>query len=206
MTFFEKLRSVFAKQGFVDKAKSNSMTAADWAAIREAYQTEYGVELSADQAAYNNEQQQAQQAQQRADQLEQENAAALTLINQALSEDEGASEPVSQEGHAEERNLQDQSLLQGVQTMVTAFQKMSKGMIPDRTPSVGGVTLSANGPGHTDQYFCGIEHDLFSMSHRYNQVARNPAYAMKVLPVEKTDGPKFHAALSEYSDHTEKPD
>lgn len=200
MTFLEKLRSVFAKKGFVDKAKSNSMTAADWSAVREAYKEEYGVELSADQAAYNTEQQQAQQAQQRADQLEQENAAALTLINHALNEDDGASEPANQEGHAEERSLQDQSLLQGVQTMVTAFQKMSKGMIPDRTPSVGGVTLSANGPGHTDQYFCGIEHDLFSMAHRYNQVARNPAYAMKVLPVEKTDGPKFHAALSEYSD------
>lgn len=191
MKFFEKLRAVFAKTGLVDKAKSNSMTAADWAAVREAYKKEYGVDLSQDHDAYVAEQNQQQQAQQ----LAQENDAIRQLIGQAFNELQNESDNASGVNTSSSTSLEDQT-----RALIDALHTISSQVIPDNAPSVGGVTLSVNGPGNTPEYFCGIEHPLFSMDRRYNKIACNPAYATMNPASEKVDGTEFRTHLGKYSD------
>lgn len=191
MKFFEKLRAVFAKTGLVDKAKSNSMTAADWAAVREAYKKEYGVDLSQDHDAYVAEQNQQQQAQQ----LAQENDAIRQLIGQAFDELQNEADNASGVHTSSSTSLEDQT-----RALIDALHTISSQVIPDNAPSVGGVTLSVNGPGNTPEYFCGIEHPLFSMDRRYNKIACNPAYATMNPASEKVDGTEFRTHLGKYSD------
>jgi hypothetical protein len=191
MKFFEKLRAVFAKTGLVDKAKSNSMTAADWAAVREAYKKEYGVDLSQDHDAYVAEQNQQQQAQQ----LAQENDAIRQLIGQAFNELQNESDNASGVNTSSSISLEYQT-----RALIDALHTISSQVIPDNAPSVGGVTLSVNGPGNTPEYFCGIEHPLFSMDRRYNKIACNPAYATMNPASEKVDGTEFRTHLGKYSD------
>lgn len=195
MKFFEKLRAVFAKTGLVDKAKSNSMTAADWAAVREAYKKEYGVDLSQDHDAYVAEQNQQQQVQQQAQQLAQENDAIRQLIGQVFNELQNESDNASGVHAASSTSLEDQT-----RALIDALHTISSQVIPDNAPSVGGVTLSVNGPGNTPEYFCGIEHPLFSMDRRYNKIACNPAYATMNPASEKVDGTEFRTHLGKYSD------
>lgn len=195
MKFFEKLRAVFAKTGLVDKAKSNSMTAADWTAVREAYKKEYGVDLSQDHDAYVAEQNQQQQVQQQAQQLAQENDAIRQLIGQVFNELQNESDNASGVHTASSTSLEDQT-----RALIDALHTISSQVIPDNAPSVGGVTLSVNGPGNTPEYFCGIEHPLFSMDRRYNKIACNPAYATMNPASEKVDGTEFRTHLGKYSD------
>lgn len=195
MKFFEKLRAVFAKTGLVDKAKSNSMTASDWAAVREAYKKEYGVDLSQDHDAYVAEQNQQQQVQQQAQQLAQENDAIRQLIGQVFNELQNESDNASGVHTASSTSLEDQT-----RALIDALHTISSQVIPDNAPSVGGVTLSVNGPGNTPEYFCGIEHPLFSMDRRYNKIACNPAYATMNPASEKVDGTEFRTHLGKYSD------
>ena len=195
MKFFEKLRAVFAKTGLVDKAKSNSMTASDWAAVREAYKKEYGVDLSQDHDAYVAEQNQQQQVQQQAQQLAQENDAIRQLIGQVFNELQNESDNASGVHTASLTSLEDQT-----RALIDALHTISSQVIPDNAPSVGGVTLSVNGPGNTPEYFCGIEHPLFSMDRRYNKIACNPAYATMNPASEKVDGTEFRTHLGKYSD------
>lgn len=195
MKFFEKLRAVFAKTGLVDKAKSNSMTASDWAAVREAYKKEYGVDLSQDHDAYVAEQNQQQQVQQQAQQLAQENDAIRQLIGQVFNELQNESDNASGVHTASSISLEDQT-----RALIDALHTISSQVIPDNAPSVGGVTLSVNGPGNTPEYFCGIEHPLFSMDRRYNKIACNPAYATMNPASEKVDGTEFRTHLGKYSD------
>lgn len=191
MKFFEKLRAVFAKTGLVDKAKSNSMTAADWAAVREAYKKEYGVDLSQDHDAYVAEQNQQQQAQQ----LAQEDDAIRQLIGQAFDELQNEADNASGVHTSSSTSLEYQT-----RALIDALHTISSQVIPDNAPSVGGVTLSVNGPGNTPEYFCGIEHPLFSMDRRYNKIACNPAYATMNPASEKVDGTEFRTHLGKYSD------
>ena len=195
MKFFEKLRAVFAETGLVDKAKSNSMTASDWAAVREAYKKEYGVDLSQDHDAYVAEQNQQQQVQQQAQQLAQENDAIRQLIGQVFNELQNESDNASGVHTASLTSLEDQT-----RALIDALHTISSQVIPDNAPSVGGVTLSVNGPGNTPEYFCGIEHPLFSMDRRYNKIACNPAYATMNPASEKVDGTEFRTHLGKYSD------
>ena len=195
MKFFEKLRAVFAKTGLVDKAKSNSMTASDWAAVREAYKKEYGVDLSQDHDAYVAEQNQQQQVQQQAQQLAQENDAIRQLIGQVFNELQNESDNASGVNTSSSTSLEDQT-----RALIDALHTISSQVIPDNAPSVGGVTLSVNGPGNTPEYFCGIEHPLFSMDRRYNKIACNPAYATMNPASEKVDGTEFRTHLGKYSD------
>lgn len=197
------MKAVFTSLKMVDKAKNKEMTAADWQAVREAYQKEYGTELAVDQAEYQREQAAATPpANAEPSQVEKDNAAALAILNAALADTgDGASNGNTASGQPAPVQNSD-SIVGTAQAIAAALGALSKQPVPDTPPTVNASTLSPNGPGNTDAYFCGIEHPIFSMEHRYNQIALNPAIAQtKPLnaTMEKKVGTEFRAQLSDYA-------
>lgn len=189
MTFIQKLKAVFGKLNFTDKAKKKEMTAADWNAVRAAYLEEYGVELSADQEAYQSAQAADSAQDQERARVEAENLAALGILNSALENVEVPTNS-SPDGN---------SIVAAATQIAQAFTQMSKTPIPDIAPTVGGAQLSANGPGHTAEYFCGIPHPMFAMTHRHNRVALNPALAASEKIDSDKYGQSFRSDLRDYS-------
>ena len=202
MKFNEKLKAIFAKLNFANKAKDNSMTAADWQAVRDAYQTEFGSALDDDQAAYEEERSSQAQQQQAEATAQQQNATALAIIQDVLnnpdgSVDEGADEGASASGQSTE---QPTTIVDAAQAIANAVSQMSRQTLPDSTViASSGTTLSTNGPGQTTEYFCGIPHSMFAMSHRFNRIAINPAIATAEPFDEEAHGNLVRTELKNYS-------
>lgn len=206
--FVTNIKAIFAKLGFADKAKGNSMTAADWQAVRAAYKEEFGTELADDQAEYEQAQTAQAQQQQAEATAQQQNAAALAIIQSALNgtdENPGAGEgdnATAGEGTPAPASSASQSgsIVDAAQAIAGALNSMSRQSLPDNAPAVGaGVALSASGPGHTAEYFCGIPHAMFAMTHRHNRVALNPGIAAIEPISERIHGPQIRAELENYS-------
>lgn len=205
MKFIEQLKAVFTSLKMVDKARNKEMTSADWQAVHEAYRKEYGTELAADQAEYQRLQEaNAASATGDPSQDAADNAAALAILNAALAETSGGT-PNDNEGAlagGSAASVQRSDVVDAARALASAFREMSKQPLPDNPVTVKGSALSPNGPGHTDTYFCGIEHPIFSMERRYNQIALNPAIAQTQplnAVMEKNIGAEFRAQLSEYA-------
>ncbi|WP_281671861.1 hypothetical protein [Rikenella microfusus] len=205
MKFIEQLKAVFISLKMVDKARNKKMTAADWQVIREEYRKVYGTELADDQAEYRR-QQEANAAFATGDPSQDaaDNAAALAILNAALAETSGGT-PNDNEGTpagGSAASAQRSGVVEAAHALASAFREMSKQPLPDNPVTVKGSALSPNGPGHTDAYFCGIEHPIFSMERRYNQIALNPAIALANPlsgTMEKEVGLEFRRQLSEYA-------
>lgn len=205
MKFIEQLKAVFISLKMVDKARNKKMTAADWQVIREEYRKVYGTELADDQAEYRR-QQEANAAFATGDPSQDaaDNAAALAILNAALAETSGGT-PNDNEGTpagGSAASAQRSGVVEAAHALASAFREMSKQPLPDNPVTVKGSALSPNGPGHTDAYFCGIEHPIFSMERRYNQIALNPAIALANPlsgTMEEEVGLEFRRQLSGYA-------
>ena len=186
--FQNQLKAIFEKLGFTDKAKTKAMTAADWAAVAAAYKEAFGVEMSDDQATYVAERDERTNN----TRLETENAEALNIVTEALN---SINETPTSNGDAPNADL-----VSCVRQLSDAVSRMSKEMLPDNAPAVKGSVISLNGPGHSTDYFGGIEHPMFAMSHRYNRIAVNHAYAALNPVNETSDGKAFRKELHNYSE------
>lgn len=205
MKFIEQLKAVFISLKMVDKARNQEMTTADWKAIREAYRKEYGTELAADQAEFQRQQEAKTSFSGDPSQEAADNAAALAILNAALAE-AGGGIPNDTEGaptgDSAASAQHPDSIVDAAHAIAGALREMSRQTLPDRPATVNGSALSPNGPGHTEAYFCGIEHPIFSMERRYNRIAMNPALALTQplnAVMEKEVGAEFRAQLSEYA-------
>ena len=203
MKFIEQLKAVFTSLKMVDKARNQEMTSADWKAIRVAYRKEYGTELAADQAEFQRQQEAQAAVASNPSQDAADNAAALAILNAALAEAGGGNDNESAPaGGAATPVQRTDSVVDAAQAIAGALREMSRQPLPDNPTTVNGSTLSPNGPGHTEAYFCGIEHPLFSMERRYNRIALNPALALTQplnAVMEKEVGAEFRAQLSAYA-------
>lgn len=187
--------AVFGNLKLTDKAKNKEMTAGDWDAVRAAYLKEYGVELATDQQAYQTSQDQQVQAQANATRIEQENATALNILNQALSQTDTTA--VNQSDST--GTTTDNSIVAVAQQMVNAMSLMANTAIPDNSASVGDTALNVNGTGNNENYFCGIPHPLFSMEHRFNKIAVNPRIANAETIDEEKYSAEFRVELISYA-------
>ncbi len=205
MKFIEQLKAVFISLKMVDKARNQEMTSADWKAIRAAYRKEYGTELAADQAEFQRQQEAQAAVASNPSQEATDNAAALAILNAALAE-AGGGMPNDNEstpaGDAATPIQRTDSVVDAAQAIAGALREMSRQTLPDKPATVNGSALSPNGPGHTEAYFCGIEHPLYSMERRYNRIALNPALALTQplnAVMEKEVGAEFREQLSAYA-------
>lgn len=203
MTFIEKIMAVFGNLKLTDKAKNKQMTAADWEAFRAAYKAEYGAEFATDQQAYQDSQAQQAQTQANAARIEKENSDALGILNQALAQSGStAGTPEASTGNCEGENpitVSNNSIVAAATQIAAAVTQMAQTPIPDIAPSVSGTAFNINGPGTTADYFCGIEHPLFSMKHRFNQVAVNPRLAAAESIDEQSYNASFRKELKSYA-------
>lgn len=200
MKFKEKVAAVLAKLGFAQKFESHSLTAEEYKTFCEAYKKEYQSTLDDDIAAENNAQQQ--------DQRQKEINSLYAIVqkaNKSSEEDDKNSDGDGDGKNGEgdkgddkdnkdggQQNTTFAQLSQAVEKLANNVQSMVQKPAEDKPESV--VTTNAipiNGFATNANYLFGIEHSMFDMKKRWNQVTANPRLAMTSDPDEQTDGASF---------------
>lgn len=191
MNFKEKLTTVLEFLHLKQKFDDKSLSKEEFNAIVAEYQKKYQVTLNDDLAAEQAAQQTAQQAA--------EFQATLNTIQSVLNS--GEPQAANEEGEgAKPAQPQGNATLEGILESIKGMRADFKAMAAQPAPDVPVQTvtaspLSINGFGNTPQYLFGVEHPLFSMKDRWNQIAANPRAAAALPEVdEQVDGVAFYKA------------
>jgi len=221
MNFKKQFSQILLALGFTEKAKKKELTQQDWEKIaqnwKETFNTDFYQELNSGQ----------QQEQTR---IAADHQRALEIISSAdtddsASEDGGSSDGAATDGSATSGGAAATggapgqpagapSLADRVAQFVDRVQKverqnselrsamtiMAGTATPDNVPVAHARIASLNGPGHTNKYAFGIEHEMFSMNLRWNKIAANPDYATLSRVNEETDGKAFRESLKKFSE------
>lgn len=191
MNFKEKLTSVLEFLHLKQKFDDKSLSKEEFNAVVAEYQKKYQVTLNDDLAAEQTAQQTAQQA-----------AEFQTTLNTIQSVLNGIETTAATEGDEGARQNQPQSnaTLEGILESIKGMRADFKALAAKPAPDVPVQTLTAsplniNGLGNTPEFLFGVEHPLFSMKDRWNQIAANPRAAAAMPEVdEQIDGVAFHKA------------
>ena len=188
MNLKEKLMSVIELLGFKQKFKDKSLTKDEFNSLVAEYQKKYQSTLTDDIAS----EQAAQQTAQQADEFQKMLNTIQSVLNggepSAATDDNGDQQPTQQ------GNATLEGILEGIQGMRADIQAMGANPAPDQpVQTINTVTLSVNGFANTPDYLFGVEHSLFSMKNRWNQIAANPRAAAALPEVdEQVDGVAFY--------------
>lgn len=155
------------------------------AEYQKKYQTTLNDDLAAEQAAKQTAKQAAEFQQ---------------MLNTIQSVIKGV-DPASKENeNPEEEQPQSNATLEGIleslNGMRADFQALAKKPEEDKPAQTITVSpVSINGFGNTPKYLFGVEHPMFSMKDRWNQIAANPRAAAALPEVdEQVDGVAFYKA------------
>lgn len=188
MNLKEKLMSVIELLGFKQKFEDKSLTKDEFNSLVAEYQKKYQSTLTDDIAS----EQAAQQTAQQADEFQKMLNTIQSVLNggepSAAADDNGEQQP------AQQGNATLEGILEGIQGMRADIQAMGSNPAPDQpVQTINTVTLSVNGFANTPDYLFGVEHSLFSMKNRWNQIAANPRVAAALPEVdEQVDGVAFY--------------
>lgn len=197
--------------GFVEKAKNNQLTEEEWQKIEAAFKEQYGRSMAELQEESN-----------QAEELRAEREAALAIINETgdstggePSDDDDPDgdedETVGKTGATTGEKPKANNLRNGVAKMATALKnekrktatlesqvnRMSTQAVPDAPVDAVKPKLSVHGGITTKKHLFGIEHPMFSMESRHNQIAGNPLLARTSDPSKK-DFQEFQDRTYEY--------
>ena len=186
--FREKFLQILQMLGFVEKANQKQLSDADWKAIDSEFTKKFGMSI-ADALAENkaNESMLA------------DRNAALEIINASESDDDDDDDDDDNDDNDDEPDKKANSLEKKVATIIansekqvatiTALQskidKMAKIATPDTPASVVTRQITAFGGLTTKNHLFGIEHSMFDMKKRWNQIAANPNFAKLGEPSEE---------------------
>ena len=196
MNFKEKLTSVLEFLHLKQKFDDKSLSKEEFNAVVAEYQKKYQVTLNDDLAAEQTAQQTAQQAA--------EFQTTLNTIQSVLNGIETTAATEGDEG-AQQNQPQSNATLEGILESIKGMRADFKAMSEKPAPDVSVQTLSAsplsiNGFGNTPEYLFGVEHPLFSMKNRWNQIAANPRAAAAMPEVdEQVDGVAFYKAACDFA-------
>ena len=189
MNFKEKLKSVldFLQLGkkFEDKTLSQEEFNSVVAEYQKKYQTTLNDDLAAEQAAKQTAQQAAEFQQM------------LNTIQSGIKVGDPASkENENREEGQPQSNATLEGILESLNGMRADFQTLAKKPEEDKPAQTITVSpVSINGFGNTPKYLFGVEHPMFSMKDRWNQIAANPRAAAALPEVdEQVDGVAFYKA------------
>ena len=188
MNLKEKLTSVIELLGFKQKFEDKSLSQEEFNSVVAEYQKKYQSTLTDDIAS----EQAAQQTAQQADEFQKMLNTIQSVLNggepSAAADDNGEQQP------AQQGNATLEGILEGIQGMRADIQTMGSNPAPDQpVQTINTVTLSVNGFANTPDYLFGVEHSLFSMKNRWNQIAANPRAAAALPEVdEQVDGVAFY--------------
>ena len=188
MSLKEKLTSVIEFLGFKQKFEDKSLSQDEFNSIVAEYQKKYQSTLADDIAS----EQAAQKTAQQADEFQK----MLNTIQSVLNggEPSAATDDNSGQQPAQQGNATLEGILEGIKGMRADIQAMGENPAPDvPVQTINTVTLSVNGFANTPDYLFGVEHSLFSMKNRWNQIAANPRAAAALPEVdEQVDGVAFY--------------
>lgn len=192
-TIKERLSQVFQKLGLMEKAKSNTLSEEDWKNIHSSYKKEFGVDLYQEASAAEKEE--------RAKNTKM-NKQLLSILNSEDEKDddedpeespeniEGADDedpeenPENSEGEDDDDSKKCSSRgsssqivkkVKGLKKENKELKKQMAKMAGKAEPDVQRITgqrTNAYAMNHTDTHLFGIQHPLFEMSKRWNQVAK----------------------------------
>lgn len=196
MNFKEKLTSVLEFLHLKQKFDEKSLSKEEFNAVVAEYQKKYQVTLNDDLAAEQTAQQTAQQAAEFQTTLNTIQAVINGMEPQATAEDnEGAQQNQPQS------NATLEGILESIKGMRADFKAMAeKPALDVPSQTLNASPLSINGFGNTPEYLFGVEHPLFSMKNRWNQIAANPRAAAAMPEVdEQVDGVAFYKAACDFA-------
>lgn len=194
MNVKEKLMSVIQKLGFSDKVKNKALTSEDWNSIVNSYKQEFQANLRDDMDAEEAARQQAQAA------MNQEDIDLLQSILGTEQTTEGTDGTATQEQQpATFQNLATQArfIVDENANLRTQVQTMTQTAAPDKPEHTAVAKLGINGTGTTATHLFGIEHSMFSMEKRWNQISANPSFAGTKISDDVESA--FHKDLVAYS-------
>ena len=195
MNFKARLNKVLEKLGFVKKFENKSLTSEEYKALCEEYQKEYQSTLVDDLAAENSAAEEAEH-QQQINSL----YAIVSKANNAAGDgndgddddedkdpDDGKKNENSQQPAGASQNVSYEQLTKAVSGLAENVMKMAQGTAPDKPAAhVTAPSIPINGFESNSNYLFGVEHSLFDMKKRWNQITVNPALAASSTPDEST--------------------
>ena len=195
MSLKEKLMSVIEMLGFKQKFEDKSLTKDEFNSLVAEYQKKYQSTLTDDIAS----EQAAKKTAQQADEFQKMLNTIQSVLNggepSVAADDNGEQQP------AQQGNATLEGILEGIKGMRADIQAMGANPAPDQpVQTINTVTLSVNGFANTPDYLFGVEHSLFSMKNRWNQIAANPRAAAALPEVdEQVDGVAFYKEACNYA-------
>ena len=185
MNFKARLNKVLEKLGFVKKFENKSLTSEEYKALCEEYQKEYQSTLVDDLAAENSAAEEAEHQQQinslYAIVSKANNAAGDDGDNddEGKDSDDGKKNENSQQPAGAPQNVSYEQLAKAVSGLAENVKKMAQGTAPDKPAAhVTAPSIPINGFESNSDYLFGVEHSLFDMKKRWNQITVNPALAL----------------------------
>ena len=211
MNFKARLNKVLEKLGFVKKFENKSLTSEEYKALCEEYQKEYQSTLVDDLAAENSAAEEAEH-QQQINSL----YAIVSKANNAAGDgndgddddedkdpDDGKKNENSQQPAGASQNVSYEQLTKAVSGLAENVMKMAQGTAPDKPAAhVTAPSIPINGFESNSNYLFGVEHSLFDMKKRWNQITVNPALALASEPDEESDGKAFRRSPDLFSSAT----
>jgi hypothetical protein len=192
MNFKARLNKVLEKLGFVKKFENKSLTSEEYKALCEEYQKEYQSTLVDDLAAENSAAEEAEH-QQQINSLYAIVSKANNAAGDGDNDDEGKDSDDdkknenSQQPTGASQNVSYEQLTKAVSGLAENVMKMAQGTAPDKPAAhVTAPSIPINGFESNSNYLFGIEHSLFDMKKRWNQITVNPALAASSTPDEST--------------------
>lgn len=201
MNFKEKLMTVLETLGFKQKFEDKTLSQEEFNQIVNSYKEKYKTTLQDDMAS-----EQAAQAQANLQQQLNTIQAALDQSKKKCkgeNDDEEDDDNKGKDGDNGtcQENATMQSILASIQGIDTKIVELAaKPAVDTPIATVAGKPISINGFGNTAEYLFGVEHELFSMKKRWNQIAANPGmYAAMTAPDEESEGRAFRQAARSYA-------
>ena len=194
MNFREKMKTVLEFLHLSQKFESNKLSLEEFNSIVAEYQKKYQVTLNDDLAAEQAAKKSAEQAA--------EFQKTLNTIQSILN----GADPADDENKGKGvENLQGnatlEGILEGIKGMRTDFKAMAEKPTEDKPLQTATVLpLNINGFGNTPQFLFGVDHPMFSMKDRWNQIAANPRAAAAMPEAdEQVDGIAFYKAACKFA-------
>jgi hypothetical protein len=198
-TFKEKLQAILVALGFADKAKESKLTKEDMDKIVASYnethkadKADFYVDMAADQetvekaAKFDAAIALLAEIASKADDGKGTGAAAADAAGTGKKPDAGTENPV--DVSAEIKKLADKNTELEKQNKENADKiKTLSGKLENDNPKTEKMKVTGFASIHTDKHVFGIEHSMFSMEHRWNQITRNPKLAITSEPQEKDE-------------------
>lgn len=195
MNFKARLNKILEKLGFTNKFENKSLTAEEYKTLCEAYQKEFQSTLMDDLAAENSAAEEAEHQKQINSLYAIVSKASKSKDNNSdgdgdggdNDDDEGKKNENSQQNAGAPQNISYEQLAKVVSELAENMQKMAQDTAPDKPAAhVTAPSIPINGFESNDNYLFGVEHSMFDMKKRWNQIAVNPALAASSTPDEST--------------------